>query len=200
MTSMRALLLAALLPSAADAKPRAGVYLFSQYHDLTVCRRSDPEGFCLEHDRKSFAYEEKIRLTDFVQDGKTKAWGARVSFLGRTHVIPMGVLHEQSPCDRLMDEYRAAVSAAPKACAQDSECALYPTPWNECLPQDPARKDGKADAALAKLSAALPQGGCLVAHPPCAMRLPAAPKCIRAACGSVEARQERRTSPLENSP
>ncbi|MBI5596398.1 MAG: hypothetical protein HY928_09955 [Elusimicrobia bacterium] len=180
------LLFLASSPAGAADKPGAGDYIFSQSHDVSVCRRFDPERHCIEQERKAFGFEEKIHLTEFVRDGKTGRWSAKVRALGQSHLIPMDVLHRHSACDRLMDEYRAGLGRAPKDCRQDSECSLFPTPWNSCLPPRAARNSKELAAVLKRLLCAIPVGGCLVLHPPCAAVPPGEAKCVKSACENID--------------
>lgn len=186
---MPALLLTFLLGSSlvsAAPRPEAGVYVFSQSHDVTVCRRFDANRYCIESERKAFGFEEKIHLKEFLRDEKAGTWAAKVSALGQSHLIPMGVLHRHTACDQRMDDYRAGLSGAPRGCRQDSDCALFPTPWNSCLPSQAAAASKELDVLLEKLLPAIRKGGCLVLHPPCAAVPPGEARCVKARCENVD--------------
>ena len=169
----------------AAPEPEAGDYIFSLSHGVEVCRRFDPERFCIESDRRAFGFGEKIHVKEFTGDEKAGGWSAKVSALGRSHAIPMSVLHKHSACDKLMDGYRMGLSRAPRDCKRDSDCSLFPSPWNSCLPPQAARSSRKLDALLEKLLAAIPGGGCLLLHPPCAAVPPGEARCVKSSCENV---------------
>lgn len=180
------LLVLLAVPALPLPKPEPGVYIFSLSHDVSVCRRFDANHYCIESERKAFGFEEKIHLSEFSRDGKDGGWSAKVFALGQSHLIPMSVLHKHSACDRLMDEYRTSLDRAPRDCEKDSDCSLFPTPWNSCLPAQAARTSKKIDALLKDLLSAIPGGGCLVLHPPCAALPPGEAACVKKSCRNID--------------
>jgi len=183
---MLAGLLALAVSATAAEKPEAGAYIFSQPTQVAVCRRFDSERFCIEYERKAFGFEEKIQLKEFARDKKTGAWAALVPALGKLHSVPMDVFHRHSACDRVMDDYRTGLAAAPRACVQDSDCTLYPSPWNSCLPPEAAKGSQQVDLLLKNVLSAIPGGRCLILHPPCAAVPPGEASCLKMTCRNID--------------